>query len=178
MNRIELQNSESLTRAKSSIFFTVISFNEDKIYFEVKKDLEKYFLESSYESTQMPKWILQKGEKGDVGNNTKILSFRRKINREELPYVKKKCLKICEKFIKKDNSLKIIPGYLSEQNTIIASSFDDLHRVYIFHGVYAEIVYVYEAGKFVYQTHSPQFFSTKESIYFFKNLRESIHDNK
>ncbi len=170
---------ETLVRAKSSVFFSVISFQEDEVYFKVKSELEKYFSESSYESTPMPKWILGEGEKGHVGSNTRILSFKRKINREELPEVKKKTLKICEKNQAKDETLKIIPGYLSLQNVIIASSTDDLHKVYIFHGVYAEIVYIYEAEKLVYQNNSPQFFSTKEAMYFYKNLRESfLHEKK
>ncbi|MCE9500395.1 MAG: DUF4416 family protein [Leptospira sp.] len=175
MKKNKLINRESLTRPPGSSFFIVVSFNETETYYKLKSMGEKKFSESLYESIPMPSWVPEENEKISVypGSNTRILSFKRRINREELPDIKKSCIQIREKLLSEDETLLIIPGYVTAHNVVIASAFDDYHRVYLFHGVFAEIIYKYEKQRLIVQETAPRFFATKESVYFFSNLRES-----
>ncbi|WCL48028.1 DUF4416 family protein [Leptospira sp. GIMC2001] len=166
---------EKILKPPGSFFFLVVSYDLDETYFRIKEFAESQFSKSLYESVPMPKWMLPEWEKNlyQTGSSTRILSFERRINREELPSHYKECINISKKLRKKDPSLRLVPGYLSSQNVVIGSTIDDLHRIYLFHGIFAEIIYKYQKSQLVVSDTAPQFFHTRESIYFFTNLRES-----
>lgn len=162
---------EILKNAAASHLFSIISFNDTEIYYGIKSEMEKHFSNVVFESNSMPRW---KNElNAESGKQTKIISFKRKINREELPSIKSKTLSIQDKFSKKEPIVKIIPGYLSAHNVIISSSLDDFQRVYLFHGVYAEIAYKYEKQRMIAVETAPEFFKSSEPVYYFTNLREA-----
>mgnify|MGYP003892879091 CR=1 FL=1 len=50
-------------------------------------------------------------------------------------------------------------------NTIIATTTDDFHKLYLFHGVYAEVVNKYESRLLQPTDTSPLFFANKDVIY-------------
>ena len=162
---------EILKDASASHLFCIVSFDDTESYYNAKSQLEKQFSDVVFESNQMPKW---KNEfNAPSGKQSRIISFKRKINREELPLIKNKCHKLQEKFNKAEPLLRIIPGYLSAHNVIIASSNDDYQRIYLFHGVYAEIVYKYEKQRMLPMETAPEFFKSADPVYFFTNLREA-----
>ncbi|MCC5816540.1 MAG: DUF4416 family protein [Leptospira sp.] len=173
---------DKLTKPEGATFFLLVSYELDESYFRVKELSEEMFSKSLYESVPMPKWMLKPEEKTVfmAGSNTRILSFQQRINREELPGIYKECLSITKKLRKLDPLIRLIPGYLTRQNIVLASAISDFHKIYLFHGVYAEIIYKYIGSRLVVLETSPAFFHTKESIYFFTNLRESheYHLNK
>jgi hypothetical protein len=82
----------------------------------------------------------------------------------------------------KDKSLRLIPGYITSHNVVISSIYDDFHRIYIFNGVYAEIVYKFESLDLKYISTAPEFFAMNDVRYFFRALREyhfnSLRSNK
>lgn len=166
---------EKIIKPEGGSFFLVVSYELDETYFRVKEFAESTFSESLYESIPMPKWMLPETERSVylTGTHTRILSLKQRINREELPSLYKECLAITKKLRKLDPLLRIVPGYLTKHNVIIANSMDDFHRIYLFHGIYAEIVYKYQRSEILVQETAPSFFHTREAIYFFTNLRES-----
>lgn len=173
---------DKLSKPEGATFFLLVSYELDESYYRVKEKTEELFSKSLYESVPMPKWMLPPQERGIymIGTHTRILSFLQRINREELPSIYKECLTLTKKLRKIDPLIRLIPGYLNKQNVVLASTLPDFHKIYLFHGVYAEILYKYIGSQFVVQETAPPFFHTREAIYFFTNLRESheYHLNK
>lgn len=165
---------ENLSKPLPSTFFCIISFNELESYFRTRELCQKAFSKVKMESNPMPKWTVDISEKSIniLGEGTKILTFQQRINREELPEIKKKCIEIRNKIIKKDNTIRIIPGYLNSHNVVLASIYDDFHRIYLFHGVYAEVIYKYEKLQMQCMETAPEFFTMSEVVYFFNALRD------
>ncbi|TGK19214.1 DUF4416 family protein [Leptospira fluminis] len=156
-------------------FFLVVSFEDEECYYKLKEKAEEIFSQTLYESQALPKWSHEFANFLDspLGRHTRILSFKRRISREELPSLQKECSKTQDRLRKSDQSFRIFPGYLTPYNLVLASVEEDLHRVYLFHGVFAEIVYTYQGQKWVCQASAPNFFKSPEVLYFFTNLRES-----
>ncbi len=171
---------EVLKRPKGATFFLIVSFNSLEVFYKVKSKVEREFSKVYLESKPMPKWTAELSEKltTKIGEGTKILAFKRRIHREELPEIKKKCVDIRHKFLKEDPSLRLIPGYVCSHNVIIATVNDDFHRVYLFHGVYAEIVYKFEKLQLKFIDTAPEFFALKDVMYFFSTLREYHVNNE
>ncbi|EMJ54001.1 PF14385 domain protein [Leptospira interrogans serovar Valbuzzi str. Duyster] len=170
---------EKLNRPPGAAFFIVVTFEEAEIFYSIKTRSEKKFSATLYESNPMPTW-----KEPDVdfwnsfpGRNTKILSFKRRIHREELPSIQKECLLIQNSAVEKDRGVRIFPGYLCNHSVVISSIQDDFHRIYLFNGVYAETVYNYQKQKMVFKETAPPFFKTPEAVYFFTSLRESYVQN-
>jgi hypothetical protein len=92
--------------------------------------------------------------------------------------MKEKCIQVANTYLKLDNTVKIIPGYQTLFNTIIASTTDDFHKVYLFHGVFGEVVYKYESRQLQSTDTAPLFFTNNEVIYYFTNLREYFNQSK
>lgn len=173
-------SKEVLKRPNGVTFFLIISFNNLEVFYRVKSKVEKEFSRIYLESKPMPKWTVELSETlaSKIGEGTKILAFKRRIHREELPDIKRRCVSIRQRFLKDDPSLRIIPGYVCSHNVIIATVNDDFHRVYLFHGVYAEIVYKFEKLKLQFIETAPEFFAMKDVTYFFTTLREYHVNNE
>ncbi|TGK37465.1 DUF4416 family protein [Leptospira gomenensis] len=170
---------EKLVRPPGASFFIVVAYEEAETFYWIKTKTEKKFSATLYESNPMPSW---KDSDADLwnqfpGRHTKILSFKRRIHREELPSIQKECLGIQNSAWEKDPGVRIFPGYLCNHSVVIASVRDDFHRIYLFNGVYAETVYNYQKQKMNFKETAPPFFKTPEAVYFFTSLRESYVQN-
>lgn len=165
---------EIIKRPRGVTFFLIVSFNNLEVFYKIKSKLQKEFSSIYLESKPMPKWTVEPSEKlkTKVGEGTKILAFKRRIHRDELPEIKRKCVYIRNKYLLEDPSLRLIPGYLSSHNVIIASVNDDFHRIYLFQGVYAEIVYKFERLQLQFIDTAPEFFAMQDVMYFFSTLRD------
>lgn len=171
---------ERVERPNGAVFFTIISYTEEEILFKAKKKLEKISSSSNFNSNLLPAWKTLKNElpSSIESLHSKIFSYNQKIHRDEIPVLKLDCIKITESLQKEDSSLKIIPGYLTEHNLIITSSFDDFHKIYLFKGIFAEIIYRFEKNKFHTYPSSPNYFSNKEVMYFFNQIRNFYFEKK
>ncbi|AXR61196.1 DUF4416 family protein [Leptospira mayottensis] len=170
---------EKLTKPPGASFFIVVVYEDAEMFYSIKTKTEKKFSATLYESNSMPAWKDPNEElwNQSPGRHTKILSFKRRIHREELPSIQKECLSIQNVAIEKDRGVRIFPGYLCNHSVVISSIQDDFHRIYLFNGVYAETVYNYQKQKMVYRETAPSFFKTPEVVYFFTSLRESYVQN-
>lgn len=156
-------------------FFVVVSYENEEAYYRFKEKAEDTFSQTLYESKPLPKWSHQFENFLDspLGRFSRILSLKRRISREELPSLQKECQKFQTALRKADESFRVFPGYLTPYNLVLATLEEDLHRIYLFHGVFAEIVYTYQGQKWIPQSSASEFFKHPEVIYFFTNLRES-----
>jgi hypothetical protein len=168
-------NHEFLIRPDGVLYFTIIAYSLDDVYFKAKNKLESQFSKIALESSTLIGWNL-KSENPSL--KTKLVCFRQRIHRDELPLIKHKTINIVNKISKDDLSFRILPGYISEYNVILSNTKDDFHRVYLFKGVYAEVIYKYEKRRLVPFENLPNYFSNKEVIYNFTNLREYFLNSK
>lgn len=179
MNKAHYKKEEP-TRPEGVISFIILSFTVESIYYKMKDALEKKFSKILFESNPLLGWIPLPVEVSfsPLGNKSRILSFKRRMNREELPEMKEKCIQIANAYSKLDASIKIMPGYQTQHNTILASTLDDFHKIYLFHGIYAEVIYKYESRQLQPVDTIPLYFANKEVIYYFTNLREYYNQSK
>ncbi|AVV49307.1 DUF4416 family protein [Leptospira santarosai] len=170
---------DKLAKPSGASFFIVVVYEDTEMFYSIKTRTEKKFSATLYESNPMPTWTDPNEELWNrfSGRHTKILSFKRRIHREELPSIQKECLTIQNAAIEKDRGVRIFPGYLCNHSVVISSIQDDFHRIYLFNGVYAETVYNYQKQKMVCRETAPPFFKTPEALYFFTSLRESYVQN-
>ncbi len=171
---------ERVERPNGAVFFSIVSYNEEEVLFKAKKKIEKISSGSNFSSNELQPWKTLKNElpSSTESFHSRIFSYSQKIHRDEIPVLKLNCIKIAESLQKEDSSLKIIPGYLTEHNLIITSSFDDFHKIYLFKGIFAEIIYKFEKNKFHTYPSCPSYFSNKEVIYFFNQIRNFYFEKK
>ncbi|MCZ8342906.1 MAG: DUF4416 family protein [Leptospira sp.] len=171
---------ENLERPRGASFFCLLAFQSEDTFFEVKSITEKRFSEVLYESNNLPKYTPDPFEREIAfpSRFSKVLSYKQRIHREELVQKKKEAVEIQIQLQKKDPSLLIVPGYVTSHNIVLAKSKDDFHRIYLYQGVYGEIVYKFIEGRLVPTEEAPPFFREREVLYFFSTLRESYELNK
>jgi len=80
----------------------------------------------------------------------KLLSFVQLIPQEELALIKLKTSEI-EKYYENQGSrrVNIDPGYLLSERFVLATGKNYSHRIYIGHGIYADLTLLYTQGKFM-----------------------------
>lgn len=173
MNK-SIYRKEEIIRPEGSLPFIIVSYTLEDVYYKIKDILTKIYSDVLFESIQLAGWTPSVSELGfhPPGNKSKILSFKRKVHRDELPEIKEKCIQIANQNLKKDQSIRMTPGYQTLFNTITASITDDFHKVYLFKGVFGEVVYKYESRQLQYIDTAPLFFKDSDVVYYFTNLRE------
>jgi hypothetical protein len=164
---------EQPIRPSGVICFSILVFNNEEILYKAKKKLEKFLSPVVFEANTIP-FLKSK----DQETKTKIFSYSQRIHRDELPSIERKSLNIAKSLAKEDLGFRIITGYVTEYNLILASIHDDFHKVYLFQGVYAEVIYKFENKKFTNFPTSAPYFSNKEVLYFFTNIREYLIKTK
>jgi hypothetical protein len=85
-----LEQKEILHRPDGATFFLIVSFNNLETYYKTKEACEKYFFKIHLESLPLPRWTDEISEKmgNQVGEGSRILSFKRRINKNVFRYKK------------------------------------------------------------------------------------------
>lgn len=171
---------KELRKPKGSSLFLVVSYTDETVYRDSKQNLERSLSKIMFESNLMPKWIPSPVERLQKKNglHCQILAFFQRIQREALPEIKTITSELEKVLQKKDETFTIYPGYLTSHNIILSSNWDDLHRIYLFNGVFAEIIFKFESGELKPERTAPDFFKTKEATFFFSSLHENYEFNK
>lgn len=82
----------------------------------------------------------------EMGQDLKktYISFAQTIKREQLSEIKVFTNKIEETFSKENKRrINIDPGYVTEQQFVLASAKEHPHRIYLSNGIYAQLILVY-----------------------------------
>jgi len=117
----------------------------------------------------------------EMGNNLerRFYSFEKDIPRDRLPEAKALCEKIEQQLGDRVDdytfrTVNIDPGILTPDNLIMAFRHEFNHRIYLSHGVFAELALVYAKGRFVRLPWTDDDFCEGEAIEFFLRVRESF----
>lgn len=168
-----------MNRVLPSLFFGILSMEDETLYYQAKQKLIHEFGEIFYESNSIAVSLQDTSPfaKEKISYYTKILSFKQKMNREELPERFLKTKKIEKKVNGKLGKNKIEVGYINLHNVVLANSQDDFQRTYLFHGVFGEVIYHYQSSKFFPLETTPKFFQSRDVLYFFTTLRDGFELN-
>lgn len=118
--------------------------------------------------------------------NKKLIGFHQLVNPEKLPEIKLATNRREREFsYAGKRRVNIDPGYLTLDRLVLATGKDSAHRVYLQHGVYAEVTLIYHSGSFQPLPWSYPDFRSEEIInslnqirkYFHKELKSSGKEN-
>lgn len=87
----------------------------------------------------------------EMGSQLKrrFISFKKPISPEKIAKIKLATNSIEEKFsVDKKRRINIDPGYISDAKLVLATTKDYFHRIYLNHGVYAEVTLKWRKGGF------------------------------
>lgn len=110
--------------------------------------------------------------------NRQFLSFAKLINPGEIGKIKVWTNQLEGKIARKSAQVNISrpvnldPGYLNSAKIILASTKDYSHRIYLSHGIYAEVTLRYQNGLFQPWTWTYPDYQTKEYLDFFHSVRQ------
>jgi len=165
---------ESLKKPPSARGFLLISYSMEEAYFEAKSLWEKLRGKFQIESKAIPGSPITEWEKMQriPGTRSKVGLLLQRIHREELPVLKKEALEIQNELAKKDATLTLQPGYLNPAQVVLASGNEDTHKIYLYQGVYAEVLYEFRGGDLSASPTAPEFFQKQETTFIFRSLHE------
>jgi hypothetical protein len=107
-----------------------------------------------------------------------FLSFAKLINPGEIGRIKvwtnQLEMKIARKFaqINISRPINLDPGYLNTAKIVLASTKDYSHRIYLSHGIYAEVTLHYQNGVFQSWPWTYPDYQTKKYLDFFQAVRQ------
>lgn len=149
-------------------------FKEENTYQRAKLILERRFGKIDFESDTFA-FIHTDYYRDEFGQELKkrFISFSKLIPPERLAQIKLTTNKIEKKLSLEDKRLiNIDPGYLDLAKLVLASTKDFRHRIYLSHGIYAEITLFYQDKTFQHWDWTFPDYRTKEYVEIFNRLRE------
>ncbi|GIX43304.1 MAG: hypothetical protein KatS3mg129_3037 [Leptospiraceae bacterium] len=160
---------------KQARLFTICAYDSEHISYieKVKKKLEGFFgkidFEIHFNSLLPVPSIYAANKEFDVYH---LISFERPVGREELVDIKIKTLSI-ELRYQKDGFpiIEIDSGYVTENQVIRTSLYEENHKIYLYKKVFAETLYYFDKGSFKPFIHTPKFFRSPDIITTFNDLR-------
>jgi hypothetical protein len=165
----------ALKEPKPVKLFSGLIFKEKEILLSAREKLVKVFGEIDFESDICQFDYTYYYEK-EMGKDLKrkFISFSKLIPPNSLPDIKNKTNEIEKKLNHEDTgdrTVNIDPGYLSEENVVLATTKGYSHRPYLNSGIYAEMTYYYKRESYrVFDWTYPDF-KLPERIEMFHHLR-------
>ncbi len=138
----------ALREPKPVKLFSGLIFKKKEILLSTQEKLVEAFGEIDFESDILPFDYTDYYEKEmGKGLKRKIISFSKLIPRNNLPDIKNKTGELEKEFSHPgtgNRTINIDPGYLSEENVVLATTKGYSHRPYLNSGIYAEMTYYYK----------------------------------
>lgn len=104
----------------------------------------------------------------------KFISFKKSISPEKIAKIKLLTNSIEEKFsVNKKRQINIDPGYISDSKLILVTTKDYFHRIYLNHGIYAEITLRWRRGGFEPFEWTYPDYRSREYIDIFNTIRNN-----
>ncbi len=137
-----------LIQAPLARSFVICAYNDDEIYFQVRKELSVRFGLAEYE-TDVISATLWKSAYQLSFLHLRILCFDRLIKREELVDFRKQCIQIETRFQKMGSpQVEIDPGYVTSYTVVHTTIQETFHSIYLYGGIFAETLYCFEGFSF------------------------------
>ena len=152
--------------------YVALAYDDPASYFQVKKDLERQWggVDFETEAGSSDGWQPLYG--GVARRLVRFLSFERPIGREELVDIRKRTLGLEAKYQFEGRPLlEIDPGYVTKYSVVRTGLIEDFHRIYLYHGMFAESLLYYEKMSYRPWTHTPDFFRQEDVVTVFNDLR-------
>ena len=140
---------------KAKLFMGVM-YSQIEFYKKASELLEKQFGELELEGEEFDFSFTNYYEKEmGKGLKKKFVLFKNQIDREKLPDIKLWTIKLEEEF-KRNNKrqVNIDPGYITQNNVVVASTKELPHRVYLDKGIFADLQIILKKGAVITSNHT------------------------
>lgn len=108
----------------------------------------------------------------------KFISFKKLISQEKIAKIKLFTNSIEEKLcVNNKRQVNIDPGYISDSKLVLATTKDYFHRIYLNHGIYAEITLKWRKHSFEPFEWTYPDYRSKEYIVILNNIRNNFMKN-
>ena len=152
--------------------YVAVVFDDPDIYLKVKKELSAVLGQIDFETETFDTSGLSSAYGLVVRRSLRFLSFLRQVGRDELVDIKKKTLNIEINHQHEGRPLvELDPGYVSEYTVVRTALTEDFHRIYLYHGVFAEVLYFTERLSFQPMPHTPNYYRRKDILTVFNDLK-------
>jgi hypothetical protein len=163
-------SSISLQRVKLIIG---LIYRDSTQYLAIKPFLFRSFGRIDFESSEIPFTYTDYYEK-EFGTNLKrrFVSFSRLISPNKLAGIKILTNKLEQRLaVHGKRTINIDPGYVDMAKLVLASTKDFCHRIYLDHGIFAEITLVYKKKSFAWWDWTYPDYRTDGYINIFNHIR-------
>jgi len=119
-------------------------------------------------------WTISTYYRDEMGPNIRrqFLSFERLITADELATVKLATNALEDRWRSTSGrQVNIDPGYIAATKLVLASTKDAAHRIYLGHGIYAEVTLLFSNGTFQAHAHTYPDYAAPEAVEFFNGVR-------
>ncbi len=107
----------------------------------------------------------------------RFVSFEQLIRPEDLVQIKLNTNEIERQYLEGENrQVNIDPGYIGLERLILATGKNYVHRVYLSHGIYADLTLIFKKGSFRPLEWTYKDYADPEMISMFNNLRKRYMD--
>lgn len=102
----------------------------------------------------------------------RLMSFQMLIEQEDLANIKISTNRLEEKYSRDGRrNVNIDPGYILHERFVLASGKNYTHRIYIGHGIYADLTLIYQKGAFQRLSWTYPDYADKPIMAFLTNIR-------
>jgi hypothetical protein len=165
-------SSSSPRRVKLTIG---LIYRDSSEYLAIKPFLLRSFGAVDFESLELP-FHYTDYYKQEFGTDLKrrFISFSRLISPADLAAIKVRTNKLEQnRTLRGKRLINIDPGYIDMAKLVLASTKDFCHRIYLNHGIFAEITLVYKKDSFTFWDWTYPDYRTPEYINIFNHLRQA-----
>ncbi len=149
-------------------------FQDESILTQTERRLKKHFGPIDYESPILPFTQTDYYQK-EFGNDLKrkFISFKKLVLPSRIAQIKNLTNRLEERSSQdRKRRINIDPGYLDMAKLVLASTKDYKHRIYLDHGIFAEITLYYQKNSFKSWEWTYRDYATEEYIAIFNTIRE------
>lgn len=153
------------------------NFNIQEFYKKIEKEYNKISIKSPIINFHQFTDYYNK----EMGYDLKkqIISIVNNYNLDDLLDIKIKTNELENTYkIKGNRQINIDPGYLTEAKVILFTTKNNIHRIYIGNGLYAEITLTYRKGSYDINPMTYRDYKEKEFINYFNKLRIELRNKE
>ena len=104
-----------------------------------------------------------------------FLAFEEPVSRDRLVEAKLTCLEIERAFsVEQRRRVNLDPGYVTLGNVVLSTTKERAHRIYLGHGIFAEVVLIYAEGGYQPLPWSYADYRTEDAQQFFLAARDKL----
>ncbi len=152
--------------------YVAANYDDAELYIEARRELSKLFGKVDFETPVLEAEGLLPLYATVPHAHFRVMSFERLVGREELVDVRRKTMQLEGRTQSQGlPRLELDPGYVCPYTVVRSSLSEDFHRIYLYHGIFAETLYRFEQLAYRPFPHTPEFYRRADVITIFADLR-------